>query len=133
MRRQALLNRDNPPTFHLILGETVLHQEVGGKAVLQAQLTRLITLAKQPNITIQVMPFSAGQHPAQGTTFTLLTVGIGAEPTTWACIETLTKLDCQPEPGHVRVYELVFDRVAINALGERESLTRIRQARDALN
>jgi hypothetical protein len=51
----------------VILGEGALHQAVGGRAVLAGQLGHLAGLAADcPDITIQVLPFSAGAHAPAG-------------------------------------------------------------------
>jgi transcriptional regulator with XRE-family HTH domain len=133
IRRQTLLAQENAPKVHVVLGEAALLRQVGGQKVIIDQLARLIELAKLPHVTIQILPFSAGEHAALGVGFTLLSLDIGNEPTTWVHVEALTKSDCLPDPGHVRVYRLTFDRLAINALGERESLTRLKRAKDALD
>jgi transcriptional regulator with XRE-family HTH domain len=53
------------PRLAVILGEGALHQAVGGPAVLAGQLSHLARLSgNSPDITIQVLPFSAGAHAA---------------------------------------------------------------------
>src|ERR1700733_493565 len=53
--------------FWIILGEGALHQAVGGPGVLAAQISHLIQLgAEFPDLTLQVLPFSAGAHAAAG-------------------------------------------------------------------
>ena len=42
----------------------MLRRPIGGRKVMRAQLEHLIQAAGQPNITIQVIPFAAGWHPA---------------------------------------------------------------------
>ncbi len=65
MRRQERLYVDEDPLkVHLIFDEAVLHRPVGGEQVMRAQLKRLVTDAQRPNITIQVVPFNVGAHPA---------------------------------------------------------------------
>jgi transcriptional regulator with XRE-family HTH domain len=132
LRRQALLTRSEPPRLHLVLGEGVLHRVVGGPEVMRTQLDRLIELAEQPHVTLQVLPFAAGEHAAQGVDFTLLTLDIGNGSTTWAYVEQLTRADLSPDSGHVRPYTLTFESLTVNALGERETLTRLKQARDGV-
>jgi Domain of unknown function (DUF5753) len=46
--------------FWCVLDEGVLHRDIGGAKVMQAQLDRLAGLAGHPKMTIQVIPGSAG-------------------------------------------------------------------------
>jgi transcriptional regulator with XRE-family HTH domain len=51
----------------VILGEGALHQAVGGPGVLAGQISHLIQLSEDlPDLTLQVLPFSAGAHAAAG-------------------------------------------------------------------
>ncbi len=72
MARQARLTAKRPPKLHAVVNEAVLYREVGGPAVLDDQLRHLITLAQRPNITLQVLPFAAGAHPAMTGSFMML-------------------------------------------------------------
>jgi hypothetical protein len=65
MARQEVLRREDPepPIVSVILGEAVLHQPVGGAEVMREQLGHLVESAANPRITVQVMPWSAGEHP----------------------------------------------------------------------
>jgi hypothetical protein len=64
MVRQELLQREDPepPIVSVILGEAVLRQPVGGPAVMREQLGHLVSSAANPRITVQVMPWSGGEH-----------------------------------------------------------------------
>lgn len=64
LARQELLTRPGAPDYWVVLEETVLRRPVGGPKVMRAQLAHLIEAAGRPNITIQVIPFAAGWHPA---------------------------------------------------------------------
>ncbi|MGK5640568.1 helix-turn-helix domain-containing protein [Streptomyces sp. URMC 126] len=57
LARQNILRRDNPPRYLVLLQEGVLHQQIGGPAVLAAQLRHLIAVCRPPQLTIQVVPF----------------------------------------------------------------------------
>ena len=63
MRRQDLLDRDDPPLLFFILDEAVVRRMVGGKAIMRHQILHLVEIANSPNVTIEVIPFSAGVHP----------------------------------------------------------------------
>jgi hypothetical protein len=64
LARQQLLCRPEPPEYWVVMDETVLRRPIGGHKVMRAQLEQLIRTAGQPKITIQVIPFAAGWHPA---------------------------------------------------------------------
>lgn len=71
--RQDRLTTDPPLEVHAILGEGVLRRVVGGPDVMAGQLRHLVALAETPSITVQVLPFEVGAHPAMVSPFTLLT------------------------------------------------------------
>jgi hypothetical protein len=50
----------------LIIHEAALRIEVGGRAVLRDQLGHLMAATERQNVTIQVIPFSAGAFPGSG-------------------------------------------------------------------
>jgi DNA-binding XRE family transcriptional regulator len=64
LARQDLLKRPAPPEYWAVLEETVLRRPIGGPEVMRGQIGHLIECAARPNVTIQVLPFSAGWHPA---------------------------------------------------------------------
>ena len=64
LARQDLLNRPAPPEYWVMLEETALRRPIGGPDVMRRQIEHLIECAARPNITIQVLPFAAGWHPA---------------------------------------------------------------------
>ena len=62
-KRRELLTSDNAPYFTFIVDESILHRLVGSLSVTRQQLDHLVSVAKLPNVTIQVVPFAAGLHP----------------------------------------------------------------------
>ncbi len=64
MRRQELLSRPSPPRVWIVMDETVLRWPVGGPAVMRAQIDHLIEVNALPHVTLQIMPFKNGPHPA---------------------------------------------------------------------
>jgi len=64
MRRQELLTREAPPRVWVVMDETVLRWPVGGAAVMRAQIAHLIEVNRLPHVTLQIMPFANGPHPA---------------------------------------------------------------------
>ena len=72
MNRQSLLTQDDPLDLWIVLDEAALHRPIGGRAVMREQLDHLVRVADLPNITLQVLPFSAGAHAGMDGTFTIL-------------------------------------------------------------
>ena len=72
VRRQELLTSARAPRVWSIIDEAALRRTVGGAEVMRGQLRHLAELARLPNITIQVVPFSVGGHDAAGGSFTVL-------------------------------------------------------------
>ena len=64
MARQQLLDRENAPHFEAVVDESVLHRVVGSRAVMRAQLERLLELSERPNVALRVIPYKAGGLPA---------------------------------------------------------------------
>jgi Domain of unknown function (DUF5753)/Helix-turn-helix domain len=64
LARQQLLQRPDPPEYWVVMDETALRRPVGGPQVMREQITHLIGAAQQPKITVQLIPFAAGWHPA---------------------------------------------------------------------
>jgi transcriptional regulator with XRE-family HTH domain len=72
IRRQQVLNREPPLELRVVLDEAVLHRAVGGPDVMAEQLQHFSAIAERPNVTLQVIPFSAGAHPAMENMFTII-------------------------------------------------------------
>lgn len=70
--RQRILDRETPPLIWVILGEAVLHQEIGGKQVMREQLAHLLRIQEREWVKIQILPFSAGAHAGLPGSFTML-------------------------------------------------------------
>jgi len=64
MTRQTQLTRPGAPHLWAVVDEAALRRPVGSHAVMRAQLERLVEATKLPNVTLQILPFGAGAHPA---------------------------------------------------------------------
>jgi hypothetical protein len=113
--RQDLLTRANPPRIWSVMDEAVLRRPVGGTAVMRAQLRHLITAARLPQVTLQVVPFARGGHAGAGGSFTVLRFEEQYLPDV-VYIEQLTGavyLDQRPDVEH---YLEVMDQLSGEAL-----------------
>ncbi|MFD9685561.1 helix-turn-helix transcriptional regulator [Kitasatospora sp. NPDC059146] len=118
LERQKILGRPTPPHLWLILDEAVLRRPVGGPAVMTEQLRRLLTAAQQPNVVVQVLPFTSGAHPAMGGSLTILTLPGGAES---AYMEGSHTGQLEEDAEAVRGFRLSYDLLKASALPPDES------------
>jgi transcriptional regulator with XRE-family HTH domain len=89
LARQELLERETPPHLHVVVNEAVLYRRVGGVKVMREQLRHLTEMAKRPNVTVQVLPFKVGAHPAMTGSFTMLHFPSGGgEPTIFVEVDS---------------------------------------------
>ncbi|WP_443035405.1 Scr1 family TA system antitoxin-like transcriptional regulator [Streptomyces sp. BE230] len=60
--RQAALVRPRPPMVFVTLDESCVRRTVGGPALMDAQLARLVEFAALPNTLLQVAPYAIGER-----------------------------------------------------------------------
>jgi transcriptional regulator with XRE-family HTH domain len=72
LARQERMTSDDPPGFWVVLNEAVIRRPVGGSQVMRQQLEHIAVVAELPNVTVQVLPFSAGAHPAMEGPYNIL-------------------------------------------------------------
>jgi transcriptional regulator with XRE-family HTH domain len=58
MRRQAILDRDDPPLLEATVHEAALRMRFGGRAVARKQLEHLMSMGERPSVTVRVVPFT---------------------------------------------------------------------------
>jgi transcriptional regulator with XRE-family HTH domain len=114
MARQAVLDRDEPPNVWAVIDEAVLSRPAGGAAVMQGQLRHLAEISKRPNVTIQIIPFQAGGHPAAGGPFSILRFAEPDLPDV-VFLEQLTSALYLDKPETVDSYLRVMERICMEA------------------
>ncbi len=120
LRRQQVLTRDPALQVSAVLDEAVLHRVVGGPEVMSAQLHHLVEAAAMPNVTLQVIPFSVGAHPAMDDLFTILKFGNSAPSVVY--VEGLMGWLYLEREHEVARYEQVFEHLCGIALSPRETI-----------
>ncbi|MFJ3937522.1 helix-turn-helix domain-containing protein [Streptomyces parvus] len=126
--RQVRLTGPDRPELWIILDEAVLRRPVGGAAVMRGQLEKLLRMAEEPNVTIQVLPFDQGAHGSLGGSLTVLVMPDGTEIayTEGAHYGQLTE-----EPDEVERFALTYDQLRAMALPPLMSLAMIRSVLEA--
>ena len=126
LERQKRLTAPDAPSLWVVLDEAVLRRQVGGPAVMAAQLAHIDQMAGQPNVTVQVLPFTAGAHPAMLGSFTLMQFPDPADKDV-VYLEAETGALYLEKPQDVRRYSLMIDYLRAQALGPAESRALIAQ------
>jgi DNA-binding XRE family transcriptional regulator len=119
--RQERLSADDPLTLRAVINEAVLRRVVGGTDVMSGQLKQLAEVAELPNVTVQVIPFSAGAHPGMLGSFTALR--FPEEPMNTVYVELSGGAIYLERPAEAQRYAETFDRLAGLALTEKETVT----------
>ncbi|MFR9722821.1 helix-turn-helix domain-containing protein [Streptomyces sp. MS19] len=114
MERQELLSRPRAPLLWAVVEEHVLRRRVGPPSVMRAQIDRLIEATALPNVTLQIMPFSAGPHPGMFGPFQLFRFEIPELPDI-IYAESLTGAVYLDERPDTVAYLEVLDRMGAQA------------------
>jgi transcriptional regulator with XRE-family HTH domain len=120
IRRQQVLTRDPPMQLRVVLDEAVLYRVVGGPDVMAAQLRHLTAIANQPNVALQVIPFSVGAHPAMENMFNIIEFGDVAPRVVY--VEGLMGWLFLERENDVARYTRVFDYLCDIALDPQETI-----------
>ncbi|MFC9927141.1 helix-turn-helix domain-containing protein [Streptomyces sp. NPDC127190] len=118
--RQQLLEGDDPPPFRVILSEAVLRTSLRDVGAWRQQLQYLVDAAERPNITLQVLPFSAGLHGLMNTAVKFLRLLDGR---TVAYTENDLRGELVEENGSVEMLQRRYDAMRDLALSPAESRT----------
>jgi hypothetical protein len=129
--RKSVITREKPVTLWTILGEAILRQRVGGAELMRDQLLHILDMSKMPNVTIQVLPFSAGASTGMYGPFTSLRFPTPGVPEV-VYLENLTGGLYLEHEDEVRRYTLAFDHLRASALPTKESSRLIAQVAEEL-
>jgi len=129
--RQSILSGPNATSLWAVIDEAALRRPLGGTRAMRTQLMHLIQMSQQPNVTIQVVPFTAGGHAAAGGSFSVLHFAEEELPDL-VYIEQLASAQYLVKPDVVDTYVQVLEKLRHEAATPADSLTmlqeRLRQA-----
>lgn len=130
LRRQQLLERDNPPRYRVLLDEAVLHRPVGGAAVMAAQLGKILEMERDAKATVQIIPFDIGAHAAQDSNFVLLDFDDPVLPPV-VFVEGLINHQYHERKLDLERYREAVEYLRDSALSPRDSVLRIAEMQRA--
>ena len=124
--RQEILTRENPPRLWAVMDEGALRRSIGGKAVMRQQIRHLADMCEHPAVTLQILPFQVGAHPAMGGQFTILRF---SEPDLRdvVYIEQLTSALYMDKPAEVDSYLEVMEQLCLQAEPAGNTTTTLQQ------
>jgi transcriptional regulator with XRE-family HTH domain len=128
-RQTALTRNEDPLGLTAVLDEAVLRRQVGGPEVMQEQLLHLLEMATRPNITLQVLPFARGSHPAMAGGFAIFLFP-GVIESGVVYLDNMTSDIFVEQEAEVYHYRLAFDQLRKMALEPQHSISLITQAAD---
>jgi transcriptional regulator with XRE-family HTH domain len=121
--RQRLLTDEPPIGLWAVIHEAALRTYIGGPDVMREQLETLVERAAQPNVDLQLLPFTAGAHPAINSTFTLL--HFREEVPDVVYVEGLLGEHYLEARADIERYRRVFDQLRAMALSPKDSAAQI--------
>jgi len=122
LERQQILTRADPPPprVHVVLNEAVLRRRVGGPEVMREQIQHLMAERDRANVTVQVLPFETGAHPAMVGPFVMMTF---LDPGDLGVVhlENATGSLALETPEELRAYEEFWDDIQAGAYSPDDS------------
>jgi transcriptional regulator with XRE-family HTH domain len=124
-RRGQLLSLEHPPQIYLLLDETVLHRQIGGKRVTGEQLADLGRYIDQGWLTVRIAPFT---NPAPTLApFELLYLGADSSADAVLYRESDLADEVVDVIADVERHRAIWDRVWKLSFGEEESARLLKQ------
>jgi hypothetical protein len=122
-RRQAILDRPDPPKLSVILDESLVLRPYGGKAVLLDQLTDLHRLADQGRVNLRIVPFTVESPPPTWGTFDLVYLKADGDDENAVIYREFAASDeIVEDRGRAEQYHASFDELWNAAMTEAETL-----------
>ncbi|MFI6662969.1 helix-turn-helix domain-containing protein [Streptomyces sp. NPDC050523] len=120
-RQKSRLGGEAPAELWAILDEAVLRRSIGSAQVMCDQIRKLMEASEQPNITVQVLPFTLGAHPGLYGPFVILTFAAPTPNLVW--LENPRNSVYLESPSDVDNYATIFDQLRASAPEPAETRT----------
>lgn len=126
-RQQVLTRQPDPLKLHVVLDESVLHRVAGSADVMTRQLNHLVEMTQLPNITIQILPMTAGRFAAAFGAFHLFAKADAHDEPYMACVEDRAGAHYLDRGPDLDAHIVLFEHLADVSLSPDESIELIRQ------
>jgi hypothetical protein len=125
MRRQSRLEESDRPRYRVFLDEAVLYRNVGGPAVMAAQLDKVLDAERHNKVTFQVVPFDIGAHAAQDSNFILFEFEDKSDLSPVAFVEGLVGNQYLEKSADIGRYREAVEYLRDTSLSPRDSVQRV--------
>ena len=97
---------------------------------MRIQLDRLVEVAVLPTVTIQIIPYEAGAHPAIDSMFTILEFAVPVDSVVY--VEGLLGFIYLDNQKEINRYNQVFEQLRALAWNSGKSIDRVMQVREGI-
>ncbi|MGW7268049.1 helix-turn-helix domain-containing protein [Streptomyces sp. NPDC054842] len=129
LARQDVLCSRPPLELSAVLDEAVLRRAVGGPAVMERQLERLLEAARLPHVRLQVLPFASGAHIGITGPFVIFSFPNTSDLDVVVLDHMTSSLHLERKED-LQAYTEAFNTLRIHALSPEESVDYIAAIRD---
>ena len=126
-RRRDLLDSEGAPKFSFLLDESVIRRLAGSPAIMSRQFAHMVDLAGLANVTIRVVPFTAGPDPGMRGPFKVIEFDDSPDENV-VFLEGPRGDVISDEPEETRSYLETFARITQMALEPSDSVSLLRKA-----
>ena len=126
LARQERLVNDDPSGYWVVLNEAVIRRLVGGDEVMRGQLGHILAAAQLPMVTVQVLLFSAGVHPAMEGAYSILGFPEANDPDV-VYLENQAGSIYLEEADEAERFSQMFNHLIAKALSPEDSVQLIRE------
>ncbi|MFE5815411.1 helix-turn-helix domain-containing protein [Streptomyces sp. NPDC056479] len=123
--RQYILKDATRPVYWVVLHENVLRVPVGGPAVMADQLERVVAMARERKVLVQVLPYTAGAYALMTGSLKLMEFE-DAPPTAYT--EAVYSGNLLDDPAVVKHAYAAYDLIRAAALPPEASLALVESA-----
>lgn len=124
MTRQERLAGPDPVHLWAVVDEAALHRQVGSRGIMRLQMERLVEAVTAPNVTLQVLPLSAGAHAGVDGSLLLMSFPEPGDPDL-AYVEGYMGSVFLEKSDDLARCTLAFDHLRATALSPDDSVTMI--------
>ncbi|RKN08608.1 helix-turn-helix domain-containing protein [Streptomyces radicis] len=119
-RQQRLYDERSPLRLWAVVDEAALRRQVGGPSTMLEQIHRLTECSLLPHVTLQVLPFSAGAHPAVNGQYTILEFPEASDSTV-IYLEGGTNDLYLEKPHDVQHYSVMYEHLRAQSLSPEQT------------